>query len=104
MVQDPSKAKAENGFGEIVYRGVSGKIKVIAHPGVKRGDGFLFAPKNLRRVGSSEVTNNIPGAKNGEVFFDHQTIGAYVIRTFSLQAIFAEKPAQMCKFTNIVPA
>lgn len=103
VVQDPSKNKVENGFGEIVYRGVSGKIKVISHPCVKRGDAFLFSPKNLKRIGSQDIDNQTPG-RQGEIFFHSATASAYVIRSFSNQAIFAEKPAQMCKITSIVPS
>ena len=43
--QNPNDSKAKNGFGEITFRGVSGNIRVISHPCVKRGDAFLFAPK-----------------------------------------------------------
>lgn len=102
VMQDPSKSKAENGFGEIVYRGVSGKIRVISHPCVKRGDAFLFSPKNLKRIGSQDIDNQTPG-RQGEIFFHSATVSAYVIRSYSNQAIFAEKPAQMCKITLIVP-
>lgn len=102
VMQDPNKNKAENGFGEIVYRGVSGKIRVISHPCVKRGEAFLFAPKNLKRIGSQDIDNQTPG-RQGEIFFHSATVSAYVIRSFSNQAIFAENPSQMCKITSIVP-
>lgn len=103
VVQDPNKSKSENGFDEIVYRGVSGKIRVMSHPCVKRGDAFLFSPKNLKRIGSQDIDNQTPG-RSGEIFFHSATVSAYVIRSYSNQAIFSEKPAQMCKFTNIVPS
>ena len=103
VLQDPSKSKASNGFDEIVYRGVSGTIKVMSHPCVKRGEAFLFAPKNLKRIGSQHIDNQTPG-RQGEIFMHSQTLSAYLIRSYSNQAIFAEKPAQMVKFTNIVPA
>lgn len=103
VVQNPENSKVKNGFDEIVYRGVSGKIKVISHPMVKRGDAFLFAPKNLCRIGSQDIDNMTPGGKS-EIFFHSATTSAWLIRSYSNQAIFAEKPAAMCKFTNIVPA
>jgi hypothetical protein len=86
-----------------MYRGVSGKIRVISHPMVKRADAFLFAPKNLKRIGSQDIDNQTPG-RQGEIFIHSQTVGAYLVRSFSNQAIFAEKPAQMAKITSIVPA
>jgi hypothetical protein len=103
VLQDPSKSTATNGFEEIVYRGVSGKIRVISHPCVKRGDAFLFSPKNLKRIGAQDIDNQTPG-RQGEIFMHSQTLSAYLVRSYSNQAIFAEKPAQMVKFTSIVPS
>lgn len=103
VVQDPSKSKAQNGFDELVFRGVSGRIIVKCHNGVKRGEAFLFSPKNLKRVGACDITNERPGS-DGKILFDSQTLSAWVIRSYSNQAIFAERPAQIVKFTNIVPS
>lgn len=102
-VHNPESSKAKNGFDELVFRGVSGRIMVKPHPAVKRGDAFLFSPKNLRRVGSQDISNERPGS-DGKIFFDSQTLSAQVIRSYSNQAIFAEKPAQIVKFTSIVPS
>jgi hypothetical protein len=102
VVQDSSKSNASNGFEEIVYRGVTGKIRVMSHPCVKRGEAFLFAPKNLKRIGSQDIDNQTPG-RSDEIFMHSATLSAYIVRSYSNQAIFAEKPAQIVKFTNIVP-
>jgi hypothetical protein len=98
-----SGSKATNGFGEIEYRGVNGKIKVVSHPMVKRGDAFLFNPKDLKRVGSQDISNTTPG-RSDEIFMHSQTLSAYLIRVYSNQAIFCEKPAAMVKLTSIVPS
>lgn len=103
VVQNPNDSKAKNGFDEIVYRGVSGRIVVKSHSGVRRGEAFLFSPKNLKRIGAQDIDNQTPG-RSGEIFFHSATTSAYVLRSYSNQAIFAEKPAQMCKITDIVPA
>jgi len=103
VVQDSSKSQVSNGFDEIVYRGVTGKIRVISHPMVKRGDAFLFSPKNLRRIGAQDVDNQTPGRQD-EIFMHSATLSAYIIRSYSNQAIFAEKPAQIVKYTSIVPS
>lgn len=102
-VHSGEKSSAKNGFDELVFRGVSGRVMVKPHPAVKRGDAFLFAPKNLRRVGSQDISNERPGS-DGKIFFDSQTLSAQVIRSYSNQAIFAEKPAQIVKFSAIVPS
>jgi len=103
VVQDSSKSQASNGFDEIVYRGVTGKIKVISHPCVKRGEAFLFAPKNIKRIGSQDIDNQTPGRQD-EIFLHSATLSAYLVRSYSNQAIFAEKPAQIVKYTSIVPS
>lgn len=102
-VHSGEKSSAKNGFDELVFRGVSGRVMVKPHPAVKRGDAFLFSPKNLRRVGSQDISNERPGS-DGKIFFDSQTLSAQIIRSYSNQAIFAEKPAQIVKFTSIVPS
>lgn len=97
------KNSAINGFEKIDYRGPNGKISVIAHPMVKRGEAFLFDPKNMKRVGSQDISSQTPG-KSEEIFLHSQTLSAYILRTYSNQAILCEKPAQCVKFTAIVPS
>lgn len=97
------KSGAVNGFEKITYRGPNGKIEVVAHPMVKRGEAFLFDPKTLKRVGSQDISSQTPG-KSDEIFLHSQTLSAYILRTYSNQAIVCEKPAQIVKFTGIVPS
>ena len=98
------KSSAVNGFEKIDYRGPNGKISVVAHPMVKRGEAFLVDIKNLKRVGSTDISNQTPGKQDTEIFIQSQTQSAYILRTYSNQAIMCEKPAQCVKITNIVPA
>jgi hypothetical protein len=97
------KSSAVNGFEKITYRGPNGKIDVVSHPMVKRGEAFLVDPKTLKRVGSQDISSQTPG-KSEEIFLHSQTLSAYILRTYSNQAILCEKPAQCVKFTGIVPA
>lgn len=95
--------EAKNGFESIDYRGPNGKISVVSHPMVKRGEAFLFDPKNLKRVGSQDISATTPG-KSEEIFLHSNTLSAYTLRVYSNQAIVCEKPAQCVKITGIVPA
>lgn len=97
------KNAAANGFEKIDYRGPNGKISVIAHPMIKRGEAFLMDPKNFKRVGSQDISSQTPG-KSEEIFLHSPTLSAYILRTYSNQAILCEKPAQCVKFTAIVPS
>lgn len=96
--------KAKNGFEGIEYRGPNGKITVLSHNMVKRGEAFLFDPKNLKRIGAQDISSQTPGKDNEEIFIQSQTVSAYLLRVYSNQAIVAMKPAQMVKFTAIVPS
>lgn len=96
------KNSAVNGFEKIVYRGPNGKIEVVSHPMVKRGEAFLIDPKSFKRVGSQDISSQTPG-KSDEIFLHSNTLSAYILRTYSNQAILCEKPAQIVKFTGIVP-
>jgi hypothetical protein len=96
------KSSATNGFEKISYRGPNGKIDVVSHPMVKRGEAFLIDPKNFKRIGSQDISSKTPGM-DSEIFIHSQTISAYLLRTYSNQAILCEKPAQCVKFTGIVP-
>lgn len=101
-VSDDSKAK--NGFDSIEYRYAGGKIKIIAHPMIKRGEAFIFNPKDLKRVGSQDISSQTPGKDNEEIFIHSQTMSAYLLRVYSNQAIVSMKPAAMVKITSIVPS
>jgi hypothetical protein len=98
-----SESKASNGFDAIEYRYAGGKIKIISHPMVKRGEAFIFSPKNLKRVGSTDISSQTPGKDNNEIFLHSSTVSAYLLRTYSNQAIISTKPAAMVKITAIVP-
>jgi len=96
--------KASNGFDAIQYRYSGGKIKIISHPMVKRGEAFIFNPKDLKRVGSQDISSQTPGKDNEEIFIHSQTVSAYLLRVYSNQAIVSMKPAAMVKITAIVPS
>jgi hypothetical protein len=97
------KSSAQNGFNEITYRAPNGKINVVMHPMMPRGLALMVDPKSLKRVGSQDISANTPG-KSGEIFMHSNTLSAYILRTYSNQAIVCEKPATMVLFNNIVPS
>jgi len=97
-------SKAKNGFDGIEYRYAGGVIVIQSHPMVKRGEAFIFNPKDLKRVGAQDISSQTPGMPNEELFVQSQTISAYLLRVYSHQAIFCMKPAAMVKITGIVPS
>ena len=96
-----SKEKAKNGFQAIEYAGMNGLIEVIAHPGVKQGEAFIFPPKRLKRVGSSDISFQTPG-RQGEIFLHIPDKNGYELRLYANQSLFCEQPAKTVKITGIV--
>lgn len=92
---------AKNGFEAIEYRGMNGKMSVVAHPMVKEGEAFVFPPKRLKRVGSQELSFQTPG-RAGEIFLHIPDKNAYEMRIYGNQALFCESPAKCVKITGIV--
>jgi hypothetical protein len=93
--------EAENGFEAIVYHGVNGRLKVIANPIVKEGEGFIFPEKKVKRIGSNDISFELPG-KQGQIFLHLQDKNACELRLTAGQALFVEAPAQCVKITAIV--
>jgi hypothetical protein len=93
--------EAENGSEGIVYRGSGGKIRVMVNNIVKEGEAFLVPPKHLKRVGAKELSFERPGKKD-EFFQEIPGYAGYSLRAGAEFAVLLERPAQACKFTNIV--
>jgi hypothetical protein len=92
---------AKNGFEAIEYRGMSGKMSVVAHPMVKEGEAFVFPPKRMKRVGAQELSFETPGRK-GEIFLHIPDKNAYELRIYGNQSLFCEALAKAVKITGIV--
>jgi hypothetical protein len=94
------KKKAVNGFGQLAFFGQAGMIKVEAHIAVKDGEAFLIPDNKVQRLGSTDVTFNLPG-KTGEIFLHKPDYTSYELRAMSEQGFLIEAPAQCVKLTGI---
>jgi len=97
-----STKKAENGFEALQFYSQNGKITVYAHKYVKEGEAFLLPTDRAVRIGSTEISFNIPGTDNGQVFIQNPTTAGFTFRLYSAQSLLVEKPATTVKFTGIV--
>lgn len=97
-----SSKKQENGTEALEYFSQNGKISVFAHKYVKEGDAFLLPTDRCVRIGSTEVSFNIPGTDNGQVFIQNPGTAGFTFRLYSAQSLLVEKPAACVKFTGIV--
>jgi hypothetical protein len=96
-----SPAKQENGSREIMFHGQNGSIKVIASTFVKEGYSYLICEKDLKRIGSEEVTFKRP---DGEEYLELlEGKHGIEMRCYTDQALFTARPASLCVLENIKP-
>ena len=96
-----SAKKAVNGFEALEFFSQNGKLTVLAHKYCKEGEAFLFPAKRAVRIGSSDVSFNIPGTDNGQIFIQNPTTAGFTFRIFSQQSLLVTRPAVCIKFTGI---
>jgi hypothetical protein len=97
-----STKKSTNGFETLEFYSQNGKISVYAHKYVKEGEAFMLPTDRAIRIGSTEVSFNIPGTDNGQVFVQNPTTAGFTFRLYSAQSLLVEKPAACVKLTGIV--
>lgn len=93
----------DNGSDELRYQGPNGTLRIRSHSMVKTGDMFLIDPKTFERMGSTDITFNLPGAGVAMEKFVHQIddVAAYEIRLWSDQALFCHRPNRQVKGTGV---
>lgn len=95
--------KGEKGSNSIVYHGQNGKIEIISHPMVKRGEAFVVPFDIVQRVGSTDIAFRGEGPLGQEdYFFQNSSSNSWSVRCYSDSAIMIEAPAHCVKLTNIV--
>lgn len=82
----------EQGSRAIKFFGMNGIIKIIPSTFCKEGYAYAFCEKELHRVGSSEVTFELPGYE-GEVFRILDNANGFELRAYTDQALFCSRPA-----------
>ncbi len=94
-------SKAENGAESLMFHGVNGAIELISHPLVKDGDAFIVPLDTVQRVGSLDLSFQVPGM-DGEKFFRLVSdYNAVELQCMADQAIFLEKPSQAVYLSGI---
>jgi hypothetical protein len=93
-----------NGARYIEYYGPNGKMRVIAHPFVKQGEGFILPLEDAKRIGSTDITFDLPGFAGPALYLPSPTNTGVEVRVFTSQALFHSKPSHCVKLTNITPS
>jgi hypothetical protein len=87
-----SSKELEEGTRSIKFYGMNGTIKIIPSTFCKEGYAYAFCEKELHRVGSSDVTFELPGYE-GEVFRILDDKNGFELRAYTDQALFCSRPA-----------
>lgn len=94
-----SPAKHQSGAREIEFFGQNGTIKIKASTFVKQGYAYIVCEKDLKRIGSTEVTFKRP---DGEDFFKLlEGKHGVEMRCMTDQALFTARPASICQLRYI---
>lgn len=101
--QSYSKTKLENGSEAIEFYSANGKIRVIPHSMVKRGDAFIVEPESLSRIGSTDVSFTLPGGQEEYLRVAANGAAGYEVRVYSDQALFCDAPSHGVYISGIVP-
>jgi len=95
-----SSSKAQSGSREIEFFGQNGTIKIKASTFVKQGYAYIICEKDLKRIGSTEVTFKRP---DGEEFFKLlEGKHGVEMRCMTDQALFTSRPASICQLRYIL--
>lgn len=97
---DKAGGKVEQGAKDIVYHSHTGTMTVKPHIYMKSGYALAFDPDKVSRVGSTDITFEMPGS--GQIFFDNPSIAGKEIRNFWHQGIIHQCPAQMVVIDGII--
>lgn len=87
-----SSSQIEQGSRAIKFYGMNGTIKIMPSTFCKEGYAYAFCEKELHRVGSSDVTFELPGYE-GEVFRVLDNANGFELRSYTDQALFCSRPA-----------
>lgn len=85
--------KFENGSNKLVFHGQNGKIEIHASIYCKEGFAYVFPPKELERIGSTDITFEMPGME-GKFFRLMDSANGYELRSYTDQALFSSALGQ----------
>lgn len=101
---DVKSKKMDNGCDAIEFYSPSGTMEIVPHPLVKRGQAIIYPTNSITRIGSSDLTFQLPGTSTDSYLqVPLGDFAGYQVRIWADNTIFAETPSHMCVITGIVP-
>lgn len=97
-----STSKVDQGSKSIEFFSQNGKMRIHSHIYVKEGEAFILPFDRAVRIGSTDITFNIPGSDSGKVFQQQANNAGFEYRLYTQQSLLVETPAKCVKITGIV--
>ena len=84
----------KQGAKSLKFASQVGEIEIVSSLYVKEGFSYIFSPEDLERIGSSEVTFEMPGME-GKFFKLLESANGYEMRLYTDQALFSPSIGKM---------
>jgi len=96
--------EAVNGTEGLKFHSVNGEICIKPSRFVRRGDTFILAESDWKRIGSTDITMRIPGLDDGQLLQGPVTQNIFNFRSYSDMALICLAPARSVYISGIDPA
>lgn len=102
---DVKAKKMDNGADVLEFYSPSGTMDILPHPIMKRGDALIFPSDEVFRIGSSDLTFQIPGQDEGTYIMSAPISGkaGYFTSIYADNTVASDVPSQGCYIKNVVP-
>ncbi len=101
---DVKSKKMDNGADALSFYSPSGTMEIVPHPLVKRGQAVIYPTDSISRIGSSDLTFQLPGTSTDSYLQVPLADSAgYQVRIWADNTLFAETPSHMCVISSVVP-
>jgi hypothetical protein len=98
------QGKLDNGARALEYYGPTGLIQLVSHPFVKQGYAYGLPLERCKRIGSVDVTFDLPGFAGPALYVPSSTFTGVLVTEFTSQAFYLEAPSHSIQWTGIVPS
>ncbi len=98
------QGKLDNGARALEYYGPTGLIQLVSHPFVKQGYAYGLPLERCKRIGSVDVTFDLPGFAGPALYVPSSTFTGVLVTEFTSQAFYLEAPSHSIQWSGITPS
>jgi hypothetical protein len=103
-VEQTGGKDANVGFAKLTFVSSCGKLNLRSHRFMKQGIAIGTPTKKCRRIGSRDISFELPGSPNKFFWLESSTNAQSSIRCYADQAVLVESPNFAIEFTGISSA